>query len=85
MRLPDLLVAAADVDGIERVRLSSIEVNHVSDALLGAMTHPGVARHLHVPMQSGDDGVLGRCGAATRRPGSWRPSAARGSSCPAST
>ena len=58
MRLPDLLAAAADVDGIERVRLSSIEVNHVSDALLGAMTHPGVARHLHVPMQSGDDGVL---------------------------
>jgi threonylcarbamoyladenosine tRNA methylthiotransferase MtaB len=58
MRLPDLLVAAADVDGIERVRLSSIEVNHVSDELLEAMTHPGVARHLHVPMQSGDDGVL---------------------------
>jgi threonylcarbamoyladenosine tRNA methylthiotransferase MtaB len=58
MRLPDLLVAAADVDGIARVRLSSIEVNHVSGALLGAMTHPGVARHLHVPMQSGDDGVL---------------------------
>jgi threonylcarbamoyladenosine tRNA methylthiotransferase MtaB len=51
------------VDGIDRVRLSSIEVNHVSDALLGAMAHPGVARHLHVPMQSGDDGVL----AAMRR------------------
>ena len=58
MRLHDLLVAAADVHGIDRVRLSSIEVNHVSDALLGAMTHPGVARHLHIPMQSGDDGVL---------------------------
>ncbi|MGH3073500.1 MAG: MiaB/RimO family radical SAM methylthiotransferase, partial [Gaiellales bacterium] len=58
MRLHDLLVAAADVDGIDRVRLSSIEVNHVSDALLGAMTHPGVARHLHIPMQSGDDAVL---------------------------
>jgi len=63
MRLPDLLARAAGVDGIDRVRLSSIEVNHVSDALLGAMAHPGVARHLHVPMQSGDDGVL----AAMRR------------------
>ena len=63
MRLPDLLACAAAVDGIDRVRLSSIEVNHVSDALLGAMAHPGVARHLHVPMQSGDDGVL----AAMRR------------------
>jgi threonylcarbamoyladenosine tRNA methylthiotransferase MtaB len=63
MRLHDLLARAAGVDGIDRVRLSSIEVNHVSDALLGAMAHPGVARHLHVPMQSGDDGVL----AAMRR------------------
>jgi len=58
MRLADLLAAAAEVEGIERVRLSSIEVNHVSDALLAAMSLPGVARHLHVPMQSGDDGVL---------------------------
>jgi threonylcarbamoyladenosine tRNA methylthiotransferase MtaB len=63
MRLADLLAAAAEVGGIERVRLSSIEVNHVSDALLAAMCRPGVARHLHVPMQSGDDGVL----AAMRR------------------
>ena len=58
MRLADLVAAAAAVEGIERVRLSSIEVNHVDDALLAAMAQPGVARHLHVPMQSGDDGVL---------------------------
>jgi threonylcarbamoyladenosine tRNA methylthiotransferase MtaB len=58
MRLADLLAAAAEIGGIDRVRLSSIEVNHVSDALLTAMCRPGVARHLHVPMQSGDDGVL---------------------------
>ena len=68
------------------MRLSSIEVNHVSDALLGAMTHPGVARHLHVPMQSGDDGVLR---AMRRRYTAARflapCPAARGSSCPAST
>jgi threonylcarbamoyladenosine tRNA methylthiotransferase MtaB len=58
MRLDDLLVAVADVKGIERVRLSSIEVNHLTDALLEAFSHPRVAPHLHVPMQSGDDGVL---------------------------
>jgi threonylcarbamoyladenosine tRNA methylthiotransferase MtaB len=58
MRLADLLVAVADVPGIERVRLSSIEVNHLTDALLDALSHPRVAVHLHVPMQSGDDGVL---------------------------
>jgi threonylcarbamoyladenosine tRNA methylthiotransferase MtaB len=58
MRLADLLLAVADVPGIERVRLSSIEVNHLTDALLDALSHPRVAAHLHVPMQSGDDGVL---------------------------
>ena len=58
MRLADLLVAVAKVDGIDRVRLSSIEINHLTDGLLAAFSHPGVAPHLHVPMQSGDDGVL---------------------------
>jgi threonylcarbamoyladenosine tRNA methylthiotransferase MtaB len=58
MRLADLLVAVAEVPGIERVRLSSIEVNHLTDALLDALSHPRVAAHLHVPLQSGDDDVL---------------------------
>jgi threonylcarbamoyladenosine tRNA methylthiotransferase MtaB len=58
MRLPDLLLGAASVPGIERVRLSSIEVNHLTDGLLDALAHPRVAAHLHVPLQSGDDGVL---------------------------
>ena len=58
MRLADVLVAVADVAGIERVRLSSIEVNHLTDALLEALSHPRVAPHLHVPLQSGDDRVL---------------------------
>jgi MiaB/RimO family radical SAM methylthiotransferase len=58
MRLADLIVAAAQVEGIERVRLSSIEVNHLTDALLTALAHPRVAAHLHVPMQSGADSVL---------------------------
>jgi threonylcarbamoyladenosine tRNA methylthiotransferase MtaB len=58
VRLADLLVAVAEVPGIERVRLSSIEVNHLTDPLLDALSHPRVAAHLHVPMQSGDDGVL---------------------------
>jgi threonylcarbamoyladenosine tRNA methylthiotransferase MtaB len=41
------------------LRLSSIEVNHVSDELVAALREtPTLARHLHVPLQSGDDGVL---------------------------
>ena len=58
MRLADLMLAVAGLDGVLRVRLSSIEVNHLTEGLLDAFAHPRVAPHLHVPMQSGDDGVL---------------------------
>jgi threonylcarbamoyladenosine tRNA methylthiotransferase MtaB len=57
-KLPDVLSALAELDGIARVRLSSIEVNHLSPRLCAALAHPRVCPHLHVPLQSGDDGVL---------------------------
>jgi len=51
------------VSGVERLRLSSIEVNHLTDALVSAMREtPTVSPHLHVPLQSGDDGVLREMG-----------------------
>ncbi len=53
-----MLGALAELDGIARVRLSSIEVNHLSARLCEALAHPRVCPHLHVPLQSGDDGVL---------------------------
>ena len=57
--LPRLVREAGSVPGVERLRLSSIEVNHLSDALVAAMREtPTVSPHLHVPLQSGDDGVL---------------------------
>src|SRR5919108_3088013 len=57
--LPRLLRAAGAIAGLERLRLSSLEVNHLSDELLAAMREtPVVSPHLHVPLQSGDDGVL---------------------------
>jgi threonylcarbamoyladenosine tRNA methylthiotransferase MtaB len=57
--LARLLREAGAVAGVERLRLSSIEVNHVSDDLVAAMRETStVCRHLHVPLQSGDDGVL---------------------------
>ncbi len=59
LELGELMVAAARVEGVERVRLSSVEVIHVRDSLLEALREePKVCPHLHVPMQSGDDGVL---------------------------
>jgi threonylcarbamoyladenosine tRNA methylthiotransferase MtaB len=59
LELGELMVAVAHVPGVERVRLSSVEVIHVKDSLLHALaSEPKVCPHLHVPMQSGDDDVL---------------------------
>ena len=57
-RLPELVAAVAELDGLRRVRLSSVEPRHVTPSLLELFAHPRVARHLHVPLQSADDGVL---------------------------
>jgi threonylcarbamoyladenosine tRNA methylthiotransferase MtaB len=47
------------IPGLARLRLSSIEVNHVDAELVDTLREtPTVSRHLHVPLQSGDDGVL---------------------------
>ena len=57
--LPRLVRDAGATPGLARLRLSSIEINHVSDQLVAALREtPAVARHLHVPLQSGDDRVL---------------------------
>jgi threonylcarbamoyladenosine tRNA methylthiotransferase MtaB len=65
-RLADLVSSTLDaVPALERLRLSSIEPLEVSKELLAVMAStPRVARHLHVPMQSGSSGIL----RAMRRP-----------------
>ena len=57
--LPRLVREAGATPGLERLRLSSIEINHVDAELIAALREtPTVSKHLHVPLQSGDDGVL---------------------------
>jgi threonylcarbamoyladenosine tRNA methylthiotransferase MtaB len=63
LELGELMVDVARVEGVERVRLSSVEVIHVKDSLLEALaTEPKVCPHLHIPLQSGDDRVLSGMG-----------------------
>jgi len=58
-RLARLVREVGATPGLLRLRLSSIEINHVDDELVDALREtPTVGRHLHVPLQSGDDGVL---------------------------
>jgi threonylcarbamoyladenosine tRNA methylthiotransferase MtaB len=57
-RLVDRLVA---IDGLARLRLSSVLPVQVTPTLVERVRdHPKVCRHLHVPLQSGDDEVLAR-------------------------
>jgi threonylcarbamoyladenosine tRNA methylthiotransferase MtaB len=57
--LPRLVREAGATPGLARLRLSSIEINHVTEELVAALRDTRtVARHLHVPLQSGDDAVL---------------------------
>ncbi|MFW6189094.1 MAG: tRNA (N(6)-L-threonylcarbamoyladenosine(37)-C(2))-methylthiotransferase MtaB [Planctomycetota bacterium] len=54
------VTAVAETEGVERVRLSSLEPDEVDEPLLGAMAHQAVCPHLHLPLQSGSTGVLER-------------------------
>ncbi|MEQ8833377.1 MAG: MiaB/RimO family radical SAM methylthiotransferase [Miltoncostaeaceae bacterium] len=62
--LADLVRVLGRLDGLARLRISSIEPGDVRDDLLEAMAAtPVVGPHMHIPLQSGDPGVL----AAMRR------------------
>ena len=48
-----------EIDGISRIRLSSIEALDISDCLIEKMASSGkLMPHLHIPFQSGDDTLL---------------------------
>jgi len=57
-RFPELLRDVADT-GIQRIRFTTSHPKDLSDATISAMASiPQVARHLHLPLQSGSDRIL---------------------------
>jgi threonylcarbamoyladenosine tRNA methylthiotransferase MtaB len=60
-RLEALIIAILDQTSLEKLRISSVEPMDWSDELIGLMAASGrIAKHAHVPMQSGSDSVLRR-------------------------
>jgi threonylcarbamoyladenosine tRNA methylthiotransferase MtaB len=60
-RFQDLVGAILAHTGVERLRLSSIEPMDWSDELIGLVAgSPRVAKHAHVPLQTGSDRILRR-------------------------
>ena len=64
LTLAGLVQRLLDETSVERIRLSSIEPQHVDDELLQVWSDgaPRTLPHVHLPLQSGDDGVLRRMG-----------------------
>lgn len=59
--LTELLKELLKIDGLQRIRMSSIEINEVSDELIDLMVQDKrIARHLHIPVQSCSNAVLKR-------------------------
>lgn len=55
----DLLKALADVDGIDRYRISSMEPNLLTPEIVGWISRePKFMPHFHIPLQSGCDRIL---------------------------
>jgi threonylcarbamoyladenosine tRNA methylthiotransferase MtaB len=58
--LLDLIRTLDDVDGLERARISSIEPNLLTDAIIAFVAESDTFQpHFHIPLQSGDNDVLG--------------------------
>lgn len=58
-KLTDLVEVVAKVPGLERLRLSSVEPNTITDELLETLYESGIYQdHFHIPLQSGNDDIL---------------------------
>ncbi|MHB8171743.1 MAG: tRNA (N(6)-L-threonylcarbamoyladenosine(37)-C(2))-methylthiotransferase MtaB, partial [Thermincolia bacterium] len=57
--LTNLLTKLCEIDGLRRLRLSSVEPTDITPGLLEVIANsPMICRHLHIPLQSGSDAVL---------------------------
>lgn len=57
----NLLIDLCKIDGLERLRISSIEITELDDQFLDVLKNNKVlVDHMHIPLQSGSDSVLKR-------------------------
>ncbi|MEW6033230.1 MAG: tRNA (N(6)-L-threonylcarbamoyladenosine(37)-C(2))-methylthiotransferase MtaB [Chloroflexota bacterium] len=60
--LGELAAGVLAVTGVRRLRLSSLQPQDIGEHLLSLWKDQRLCRHLHLPLQSGSDGVLRRMG-----------------------
>jgi threonylcarbamoyladenosine tRNA methylthiotransferase MtaB len=61
--MTDLMKDMEVIEGLKRIRLSSIEVFHLTEELLKYLSNSRLfCRHFHIPLQSGSDRILKKMG-----------------------
>ncbi|RJX38265.1 tRNA (N(6)-L-threonylcarbamoyladenosine(37)-C(2))-methylthiotransferase MtaB [Paenibacillus pinisoli] len=59
--LTSLLWDLDKIEGLERIRISSIEASQIDDAMIEVLNRSKkMCRHLHIPLQAGENSVLKR-------------------------
>ncbi len=59
--LADLITEISKIDGLERIRISSIEVTELNEDMLKVIRdNKKVVNHFHIPLQAGSDEILKR-------------------------
>ena len=54
-----LLNRLVKIEGLERLRISSIEITEITDQVLDVLkNNPNLVSHMHIPLQSGSDTIL---------------------------
>jgi len=57
--LVDLIRKISEIEGLLRIRISSIEVSELTDKFINELaSNPKICNHMHVPLQSGSDSIL---------------------------
>ena len=56
--LTSLLKEMVKIDGLERIRLSSIDIDDLDDDFINFYKHDKMCDHLHISLQSGSDKIL---------------------------
>lgn len=57
--LTDVIHEISKIDGLERIRISSIEITELDDKFLNELkNNMKICNHLHIPLQAGSDEIL---------------------------
>lgn len=57
--LTDVIHEASKISGLERIRISSIEITELNDKFLNELkNNKKICNHLHIPLQAGSDEIL---------------------------